>query len=332
MAQAKKAQQRRKAASKKKTKKSGTAGRKPSKRKASAARTSSARQAKDPDQVRLNKYLADHGIASRRGCDTLIQAGKVFVDGESVTELGTKINPQTQEIEIDGRILRPEDASRQYYLLNKPIGVVCTNARFEKRPRAVDLITDRDKGRIYTVGRLDEDSHGLIILTNDGEFAQQIAHPRYGVTKTYRVKVQGRIEDEAVQKVRDGIHLAEGKTGGARILIQRRTVNSSTLLVTIREGKNRELRRVFARVGHKVLDLARVNIGPLTARGLKVGRWRTLSRAEVEGLLNGEEVPLSARRGARKTKARRTKRAVSGQRGSGGSKKKTTRRKATRRR
>jgi 23S rRNA pseudouridine2605 synthase len=135
--------------------------------------------------VRLNKYLADHGIASRRKCDELIAKGKVTVDGAICTELGTKIDPAAQEIDVDGVVLRPERTEPRYYLLHKPRGVVCTNERREARMRAIDLITDPSKGRIYTVGRLDEESTGLILLTNDGEFANRIAHPRYGVTKTY---------------------------------------------------------------------------------------------------------------------------------------------------
>lgn len=258
------------------------------------ARTSSAREEKrGAGLVRLNKYLADHGVASRRGCDALIEEGKVSVDGEPVVELGIKIDPTVQEVEVGGRVLRAEGNARQYYLLNKPQGVVCTNERRETRPRAIDLVTDRDKGRIYTVGRLDEDSTGLIILTNDGEFAQRIAHPRYGVPKSYKVKLEGKITDAAVQKVREGVHLSEGRTGGARILIQRRTPKYSHLSVTLREGMNREIRRAFARVGFKVVALERTDIGPLNNRGLRVGRWRALSREEVEGLLTiagGESV------------------------------------------
>ncbi len=250
------------------------------------ARSSTARDAKkDLNSVRLNKFLADNGVASRRACDELIAAGKVMVDGEPVIELGSRVRPQEQTVEVDGVTLRPEGHERNYYLLNKPSGVVCTNEVREMRPKAVDMITDPNKGRIYTVGRLDEDSTGLILLTNDGEFAQRIAHPRHGVTKTYSVRVQGKISDEAVQKVRHGVHLSEGRTAGARVVVMRRTMANSILEVTLREGKNREVRRTFARVGHKVVSLKRIRIGPLTDRGIKTGKWRALSRAEVEGLL-----------------------------------------------
>ena len=156
-----------------------------------------------PALVRLNKFLADHGIASRRASDELIAGGKVCVDGEVVTELGTKVDPERQQVEVDGVVLKPA-RRRRYYLLNKPKGVVCTNDRREARPRAIDLIGDPDKGRIYTVGRLDEQSEGLIVLTNDGEFANLIAHPRHGVPKTYRVRVRGKVDREAMEKLRKG--------------------------------------------------------------------------------------------------------------------------------
>jgi 23S rRNA pseudouridine2605 synthase len=238
--------------------------------------------------VRLNKLLADHGIASRRGADELIAAGKVSVDGEPATELGLRVDPQRQRVEVDGSVLRPRSAQRRYYVLNKPPGVVCTNEPRETRPRAVDLVTDPRKGRIYTVGRLDEASQGLILLTNDGAFANRIMHPRYGIQKTYLVKVRGEIDDDALRKVREGVHLAEGRTAGARILVERRGRDHSLLSVIVHEGMNREIRRTFAKVGYKVLELRRTRIGPLTDHRLKTGRWRELERKEVEALLAGE--------------------------------------------
>jgi 23S rRNA pseudouridine2605 synthase len=245
--------------------------------------------------VRLNKLLADHGIASRRGADALIAAGKVTVDGEPTTELGLRVDPERQRVEIDGFVLKPRTAKRRYYLLNKPAGVVCTNEARETRPRAVDLVTDPRKGRIYTIGRLDESSQGLILLTNDGVFANRIMHPRYGVTKTYLVKVRGEIDDAALQKVREGVHLSEGRTAGARNLVERRGRDHSLLTVTIREGMNRELRRSFAKVGFKVLELRRTRIGPVTDRGLKTGKWRELEADEIEALLAGETAPKDPR-------------------------------------
>jgi 23S rRNA pseudouridine2605 synthase len=235
--------------------------------------------------VRLNKLLADHGVASRRRCDELIATGSVMVNGAIVTELGSKVDPETATIDVDGRTLETRSLRKRYYALNKPPGVVCTNESRETRPRAVDLITDPWKGRIYTIGRLDEESRGLILLTNDGDFAHRIMHPRHGILKTYRVKVSGKIDDEALTSIREGVRLSEGRTSGARIVVESRRNDSSMLEVTIQEGMNREIRRAFAKVGYKVTDLERVRIGPLTSRGLKTGRWRELLRSEIEELL-----------------------------------------------
>jgi 23S rRNA pseudouridine2605 synthase len=239
----------------------------------------------EPRHVRLNKYLADHGIASRRRCDELIAKGKVSVDGDIVTELGTKIDPARQAVEVDGVVLKPEATEHRYYLLHKPKGVVCTNDRREARMRAIDLVTDRDKGRIYTVGRLDEESTGLILLTNDGDFGNRIAHPRYGVTKTYLVKLRGRVEGEAIEKVKHGVRLSEGKTAPAFVKVLKRTLEWSLLTITLNEGKNREVRRVFAAVGFNVLQLRRTHIGTLSDRSLREGEWRPLMRSEVQELL-----------------------------------------------
>ena len=235
--------------------------------------------------VRLNKYLADHGIASRRKCDTLITEGQVIVDGYPCTELGTRIDPSSQTVEVDGTVLKPAGGRLRYYLLNKPRGVVCTNDRREARARAIDLITDPAAGRIYTVGRLDEDSTGLILLTNDGEFTNLIAHPRHEVPKTYLVKVRGKIDGEALEKIRRGVYLSEGKTGTAQVRIYKRSTAFTSLSISLHEGKNREVRRIFARVGFSVLTLKRTRIGNLSDRRLKEGQWRPLLRKEVSDLV-----------------------------------------------
>lgn len=242
-----------------------------------------------PRLVRLNKFLADHGVASRRRCDELIAEGKVSVDGEPAQELGLKIDPERQEVEVGGFVFKAKVTRKRYYVLNKPSGVVCTNESRETRPRAVDLITDPFKGRIYTVGRLDEESKGLIVLTNDGEFAHHIQHPRYGIEKTYLVKVVGEIDDDTLKQVREGVHLSEGRTAGSRIIVHERGRDHSLLSISIREGMNREIRRVFARFGFKVTELKRIRIGTLTDRGLKPGRWRELLPAEVAALLSGDK-------------------------------------------
>ena len=238
-----------------------------------------------PVHIRLNKLLADCGVASRRKADELIADGRVWIDGVQVRELGTRVDPEAQRVEVDGTRLTLVGRRKRYYLLNKPSGVICTNERNETRPRAVDLITDRDKGRIYTVGRLDEETVGLVILTSDGDFAHKIMHPRFSVPKTYMVRLRGRIFDEDIQKVRDGVYLPEGRTAGARVLLKKRSENQTQLWVTLNEGKNREIRRVFARLGYTVTHLRRNRIGTIGDRGLKTGRWRPLARAEVEELI-----------------------------------------------
>jgi 23S rRNA pseudouridine2605 synthase len=248
--------------------------------------------------IRLNKFLAQNGIASRRGADELIASGHVTVDGKLVTELGRRVDPARERVEVDGVVLRAGGDRPAYYLLNKPSGVVCTNDPREARPRAVDLITDKHKGRIYTVGRLDGDTEGLVILTNDGEFANRISHPRYGVKKTYWVDVRGRVLDEAIEAMRRGVRLSDGWAAFERVQVLRRGPSRSILLVTLSEGKNREVRRVLAALDLPVRTLRRIEIGPLTDRRLKTGHWRRLTRAEVGMLLEATRPGARAEGGA----------------------------------
>lgn len=247
-------------------------------------------------EIRLNKFLADNGVASRRRCDELIADGKVTVDGLVVTEMGLRVRPEEQRVEYDGVVFKSRTAYHRYYLLNKPGGVVCTNEERENRPRAIDLIRDPKKGRIFTVGRLDEKTTGLIILTNDGDFANRVMHPRFTVPKTYAVKLEGRISDGMLNKLRDGIHLSEGRTTGARIIVKRRTDRRTDLIVTITEGKNREIRRIFAKVGYEVKQLHRQRIAEITDRGLKIGSWRFMAPDEVNSLLNPHDGPAPRRK------------------------------------
>jgi 23S rRNA pseudouridine2605 synthase len=238
-----------------------------------------------PRLVRLNKLLADNGIASRRRADQLIADGEVMVDGRIITELGTKVDPNAQRVEWDGVVLKAGGELHRYYLLNKPTGVVCTNDEKELRRRAWDMITDPEKGRVYPVGRLDVDSSGLIILTNDGEFTHKVTHPSFGIEKTYEVRIAGNVDDNDLDRIRRGLHLSEGKTGGARIVVQGRNDHVTKVAITLTEGKNREVRRVFARFGYKVKELHRVSIGPLKDKGLGIGHWRQLGSEEVEAIL-----------------------------------------------
>ena len=234
-------------------------------------------------KLRLNRYLASAGVCSRRAADEYIAGGRVMVNGELTTELGTRIHPDDDDVRVDGSRVYAE--RKVYILFNKPKDVVCTNARNEQRRRVVDYLP-QVRGRVFTVGRLDTDSQGLILVTNDGDFAQHVAHPRYGLAKTYAVLVTGRVEDESLKKARGGVWLAEGKTTGAKIVIERRGRDRTYLKVSIKEGRNREIRRIFAQLEHPVISLKRVRIGPLSLHGLGSGRWRFLHKDEVAALMS----------------------------------------------
>jgi 23S rRNA pseudouridine2605 synthase len=232
-------------------------------------------------KVRLNHFLAMSGVASRRGADALIAGGRVEVNGELVTELGTRIDPLADDVRFDGTRLVPERPT--YVLFHKPAGVVCTNARHEQKKRVIDFLPTV-KGRLFTVGRLDLDSEGLILLTNDGGFALEMTHPRYGVPKLYAVTLRGRVEQQDLDKARGGVWLAEGPTAGMGVRVEHTGKEKTLLKVSLREGKNREIRRVFAKLGYPVLELKRVRIGDLTLHGLRAGEWRFLQKHEIESL------------------------------------------------
>jgi 23S rRNA pseudouridine2605 synthase len=230
---------------------------------------------------RLQKILARSGVASRRASEEIIAAGRVTVDGETVTELGAKADPETQDVRLDGRRLRPE--ALEYWILNKPKGVVCTNDDPAGRTRPVDLIPGSD-ARLFPVGRLDADSQGLLLMTNDGALANRLTHPRYEVPKTYRATVDGGVTGKEVQRLLKGVHLAEGKTGRPQVKVLKRGRTRSVLLITIREGRNRQVRRMLARLGHPVRELIRTRIGRLSVRGLGSGKARRLKPEELEYL------------------------------------------------
>jgi len=244
------------------------------------ARKSSGASLREPNQ-RLQKVLAAAGVGSRRRCEELILAGRVEVDGKVVTELGTRVDRNREQIRLDGATLpRPR---RVCYALNKPSGVVCTNRDPSGRPLAIDLIPARDR-RLFTIGRLDLHSEGLILITNDGGLANRLTHPRYGVRKTYRVLVAGHPTREVVSKLRRGVHLAEGLARPVDVRIKGRYKQGTILEMALDEGRNREIRRALARVGHKVLRLVRIGIGPVRLGKLPAGEYRRLSREEVTAL------------------------------------------------
>ena len=230
---------------------------------------------------RLQKVLAAAGLGSRRQCEELIAQGRVEIDRQVVTELGTRVDPAAQEIRVDGNVLHGR--SHVYYALHKPAGVLCTNNDPSGRPRAIDLVP-ANTGRLFSVGRLDLNSEGLILLTNDGELANHLTHPRYGVEKVYRVVVAGEATLEELEQLRRGVHLAEGVARVSRVKVVQKQRQSSALEMVLAEGHNREIRRALARIGHKVLRLTRVAIGPLRLGKLKPGEFRRLFPEEVAEL------------------------------------------------
>jgi 23S rRNA pseudouridine2605 synthase len=230
---------------------------------------------------RLQKVLAAAGVASRRDCEELIREGRVEVDRKVVTELGTRVDPVGQEIRVDGEPLRRP--KRVYFALNKPMDIVCTNHDPSGRTRVIDLVPSDE--RVFAVGRLDRASEGLILLTNDGNFSNHITHPRYGVEKTYLVRVAGRPGPEELAKLRRGVHLAEGFCKVESVVVKGRHKQSSDLLIVLDEGRNREIRRILAKVGHKVVRLKRIAIGDLKLGALEIGEWRKLTQAEIDSLL-----------------------------------------------
>lgn len=226
--------------------------------------------------------MAEAGVASRRASESLILAGRVEVNGGIVQELGTKVDPVHDQVVVDGRLIKPH--RKIYIALNKPAGYLCTRQDPQRRKTIGDLLP-AEWNNLYSVGRLDRDSEGLIFLSNDGDFCLNLTHPRYGVRKTYLVTVPGRVSPALVAKLRQGIH--EGgdllKAHKARILRSNNT--QSVVEVQLSEGKNREVRRMFESQGLQVIHLQRVQIGSVKIGELPLGKWRTLTEAEINSLL-----------------------------------------------
>lgn len=232
--------------------------------------------------VRLQKFLAEAGIASRRASEQYIVEGRVEVNGRTVTELGTKIDPDRDKISVDGKLLRTK--RKLYIALNKPTGYICSRRDPEKRDTVGDLLP-KEWAHLFPVGRLDYASEGLIFLTNDGDFSLKLTHPRYGVRKKYRVTIEGRVDQELADRFTKGIS-HEGEMLRAERVRVLATNNSASLLeIELAEGKNRELRRMFEVLGRIVTKLQRIQIGPIKLGELRVGRWRTLTEAEIKSLL-----------------------------------------------
>lgn len=227
---------------------------------------------------RLQKLISRAGVASRREAENLIAAGRVKVDGKIVTELGAKADIDKNKISVDGRSLK-FDAEKTYLLLNKPRGCVSTVKDERGRKTVLDLL-DGISARVYPIGRLDLNSEGLLLLTNDGELMNALIHPRFKINKTYVAKVTGGVTEENLDKLRSGIELDDGMTAPAEIFL----LNADTVEITIHEGRNRQIRRMFAAIGCDVKRLRRTAFAGLTLEGVGVGKFRRLTAAEVDNL------------------------------------------------
>jgi pseudouridine synthase len=233
---------------------------------------------------RLQKVLSQAGVASRRAAETLIAEGRVSVNGSVIREMGTKADPGVDDIRVDGRRIKAPQALR-YILLHKPAGYVSTRADPQRRPTVLDLLQGV-REYIYPVGRLDYDSEGLLLLTNDGDLAATLTHPRHGVERTYEAQVAGVPDAGALERLRKGIPLDGRRTLPAEVALLNRGRGDRhvVLVMTIREGRNRQVRRMCEAVGHPVRTLTRTRIGPLEDRRLRPGRWRELTPQEVRAL------------------------------------------------
>jgi 23S rRNA pseudouridine2605 synthase len=241
----------------------------------------------DAGLVRLQKHLAQSGVASRRRCEELMLNGLVEVDGEVVTRLGTKIDPRAAVIRVDGARLPPV-SEHVYLALNKPRGVVSTMSDPEGRRTLADLVADRPE-RLFHVGRLDTDTEGLILVTNDGDFAHWVTHPSYELDKTYVAEVRGVVDKAALRRLRDGV-VVEGRTVEVRrAKLVQSTADRSIVELTIHEGRNRIVRRLFEELGHPVRRLTRTEVGPVVLRGLRPGEHRELTRDELGALLDATQ-------------------------------------------
>ncbi len=229
--------------------------------------------------MRLNKFLAKTGIASRRAADLLLVQGRIAVNGEIVTTPGSVVDEAVDEITFDGKLVTlPEEFV--YVLLNKPVGYLVTCRDDFKRPIVLDLIR-KYKRLVRPVGRLDLDSSGLLLLTNDGELAFRLAHPRYKIDKKYLVKCEGFVSDDEMERLRDGIELDDGSTWPAKVELISRSKNSSRFHITIHEGRKRQVRRMCQVIGHSTITLRRVEYGCINLSNLKAGEYRLLKKAEV---------------------------------------------------
>lgn len=235
-----------------------------------------------PEEMRLQKYLSRAGVASRRAAEALIVSGRVRVNGQVVTELGVKVDPERDEVAVDGRRVRL--ARPVWIALHKPTGYVSTRKDPEGRPTIYDLLPEKYHGLFY-VGRLDLNSEGLLLLTNQGDVAHRLMHPSYEIERVYDVVVRGEVGDEAIARLREGVELEDGIARAERVKLRRPPQQgTSRLVLTLKEGRNREVRRMLRAVGHGVIRLRRIRYGPVKLGDLESGAWRRLRREEVDAL------------------------------------------------
>jgi len=237
--------------------------------------------------IRLQKYLANAGIASRRKCEEIITAGRVSVNQKTVTELGTKVTAGQDIISLDGKIIKPKPQKLTYIMLHKPEGVISSASDPHKRPVVTDFVKDLTQLRLFPVGRLDYDSSGLILLTNDGQLAQKLTHPRHAIPKTYTVSLRGIPTKEGLKAFREGLFIDGDSaiTAPAQIKILDKKPPGCTASVTIREGRNRQIRKMCEAIGCPVLRLKRVAMASLKLGNLSRGKYRNLTKAELNRLL-----------------------------------------------
>ena len=234
-----------------------------------------------PDQaVRLDKYLSNAGVLSRRGIKQLLKKETLTINGKRVTESGTRVDPTKDTVLLNGKkVIQP---GLVYFLLNKPIGYISTTADEYARNNVVSLIDTAQ--RIYPIGRLDKDTHGLLILTNDGELTHKLTHPKFHVPKVYRLLIEGVVNKEHIHAFKTGVLLPDGITLPADIQIISQKNSQTTVLVTLHEGRNRQIRRMCETVGMQLLDLERISFGPIKLGTLATGEYRKLTKKEIEAL------------------------------------------------
>jgi 23S rRNA pseudouridine2605 synthase len=252
---------------------------------------------------RIQKLLAAAGVASRRAVEEMVLQGRIEVNGDVVTALPVMVDPRQDKVAVDGqavRLAKRVSSERVYLLMNKPKGVYATNVAQGEQMRVIDLLPPTITQRVYPVGRLDAEARGLLLLTNDGDLTNRLTHPRFGVAKTYRAVVDGFISPDQVQQLEQGIWISDPrrgnyKTGRSRIKIVKRARDKSILEITVRESRNPQVRRMFARVGHKVRELTRIRMGPLELHGLAAGQVRELTARELRELRAATETALQTK-------------------------------------